>query len=189
MIGRRNLLAGSAALVAVPASAALSGRDPVVDLAERVRAAEAEEWRLAGERDDIESEFRERGEYVRSGRLIQIGKYHCGSVEEARERAAEQGIPDEIVRAAGELFERQKAAGDAWRKSVGLDEYDRAVKAAGERLDALSTQLLATRATTPEGVAAKLQLALSRNDDPGPTCEPDDIIESALADLAAWSAG
>jgi hypothetical protein len=38
-------------------------------------------------------------------------------------------------------------------------------------------------------VAAKLRLALSRNDDPGPTCEPDDIIESVLADLAAWRQG
>jgi hypothetical protein len=179
-MNRRDLLAGAAAVAAVPtASLAKAGTDPATDLADALMAARAEMFRISALEDQAEGEAVTRFGWPTVSFIVVVGRYHCCSEDEILMRAKSP----EITEAAIAKMRAARAQREAWEERTGVAPWKRRSRAASDATDAAAARLCLTRARTPAGIAAKLRIALIPEDDAGPPCDWEDLVNSALVDL------
>jgi len=165
------------------------GRDPAIDALrefkdtqKRWRAADAA-LAAAGRAFPPDHAARRRTAITVVGRSdgsesgVPYAMIECFSVAELRLVLGKQKRDSEIpgAIAAFETLDRERRAA---RKALGLDAFDDAEEAARKARATAWRKLVATRATSPAGIIAKL-------DEISPQYEGNDMLRSVRRDLAA----
>ena len=112
---------------------------------------------------------------------IEVGRLRCGSPEDVRQQAANLRIDPAPLVVRWQDLERQRVAA---RRRARLDRFDLADRMARSGYAEIRNQIACTPATSPKGIAAKIELVVAGLRD-GPVGDERAIAESALRDVVA----